>query len=104
MFQLKLKVEDVEDVEDKVYSISHFIFLPALPLSWLPSPQPCTHVHHLSEPYPLSENSTAEALFNRLGGGKLNKALKEKYLPLPFHLNLRLLAVLLLSAATHWEA
>lgn len=51
-----------------------------------------------------SDNSTAEARFNCPGGGKLNKAVKEKFLPLPFHLNLWLLAAVLLSAATHWEA
>lgn len=49
----------------------------------------------LSEPHTHPRNqikkrkrSTAEARFNCPGGGKLNKAVKEKFLPLPFHLNL----------------
>lgn len=58
----------------------------------------------LSEHRTPSDNSTAEERFNCPGGGKLNKAVKEKSLPLPFHLNLWLLAVAPLSAATHWEA
>lgn len=82
--------------------VSLFFFLPSLQALFSPSAEYMCGI--LSERRTPSDNSTAEARFNCPGGGKLNTAVNEKFLPLPFHLNLWLLAVVLLSAATHWEA
>ena len=113
-FQLQPHTRGMNGVSSLFNLSLLFIFYVALLLFLSPpvSPRlpPRMHGRHLLwTSHPPSEkkkkqNSTAEARFNCPGGGKLNKAVREKFLPLPFHLNLWLLAVVLLSAATHWEA
>lgn len=82
----------------QVDSISIFDLAGSRPLFLGPlspsSLQPRVHVsHHLGSSHTFQEknpqkNSAAEARLACPGGGKLNKAVKEKFLPLPFHLNL----------------